>query len=60
MLTAVVARRLSSHLQSKTLEVVGSILTGCWAFFFSFYPSVGFLNQVPQGGADFPLQKMDA
>ena len=30
---AVVALRQSTCLQSKTLEVVGSILAGCWAFF---------------------------
>ena len=43
----VVSQQYSSHLRSKTLEVMGLIPTGCRAFFFSFYPSVVRLKSGP-------------
>ena len=46
----------------KTLEVVGSIPAGCWAFPPSLsIPKWGVLNQVPQGRrntTEFPPQKL--
>ena len=52
---AVEAQRLSTRLRSKTLEVVGSNPTGCWAIFLFFFLFLlhqwSVLNQVPQGGA---------
>ena len=60
---AAVAQWYSTHLQSKTLEVVGLILALCWALLFTVSPSVVH----PLSGTsrkcnttDFPSQKIDA
>ena len=49
---AVVALRESARLQSKTLEVMGSIITECWAFILLFL-SLSSLSLIkfPQGDA---------
>ena len=58
-MTTAVAQQYSTCLQSNTLEVVCSMLDGCWAFLSIFIPHWRVLSQVPRGGATlliFPLK----